>query len=193
MIDVTTNESIISDDTIEFGPAVKMGSVLHMWEQSAAPTEISGYGVLYTKASDGRLYYKTDAGVEYTVGPASGDVRSVHSGLDLKTDEIEVSAALDGVATMNFVPFGIVLQVAATAGALNADGTVNVGTTTDGAEISSALALTGLTAVGATRYVPLAANTASILGNATLYVNVEAAETGAGTLSLDVYVLGRQF
>jgi len=112
--------------------------------------------------------------------------------LDIKTDEIEVSAALSGDVAKTFVPTHIVLKVVTNVGALNADGTVNVGTAADGAQIASAIALTGLTAVGATRVVPLAANTSALAGNATVYANVEAAETGAGTLALDVYVIGRQ-
>ncbi len=112
--------------------------------------------------------------------------------LDIKTDEIEVSAALSGDVAKTFVPTHIVLKVVTNVGALNADGTVNIGTAADGAQIASAIALTGLTAVGATRVVPLAANTSALAGNATVYANVEAAETGAGTLALDVYVIGRQ-
>jgi hypothetical protein len=119
-------------------------------------------------------------------------VQSHHAALDLKVDESEVSAVLDGVAAKHFVPTFLILIVTATAGALNADGTLNVGTTTDGDDIASAVALTGLTAVGATRMVPLAANSNAVLGNATLYVNIEAAETGVGTLVLEAYVLGRQ-
>jgi hypothetical protein len=113
-------------------------------------------------------------------------------GLDLKVDEQNVPAVLSGVVGKTFVPTHIVLKVVTNVGALNADGTVNVGTAADGTQIASALALTGLTAVGATRVVPLAANTSAVLGNATLHANVETAETGAGTLALDVYVIGRQ-
>lgn len=120
-------------------------------------------------------------------------VRAKCAGLDIKTDESEKSGALDGSGLKHFIPTHIVLQVSATSGALNADGTVNVGTSADGSDIASALPLTGLTVLGATRQVPLSAATATILGNATLYANVEAAETGAGTLELDVYVLGHQF
>ena len=119
-------------------------------------------------------------------------VQSHHAALDLKVDESEVSDALDGAATKHFVPTFLMLIVTATAGAINAGGTLNVGTGADGDDIASAVALTGLTAVGAMRMVPLAANSNAVLGNATLYVNIEAAETGAGTLVLEAYVLGRQ-
>jgi hypothetical protein len=113
-------------------------------------------------------------------------------GLDIKVDEQNVSAALSGNVGKTFVPTHLVLKVVTNVGALNADGTVNVGTAADGTQIASALALTGLTAVGATRVIPLAANTSAVLGNATLHANVESAETGVGTLALDVYVIGRQ-
>lgn len=119
-------------------------------------------------------------------------VQSHHAALDLKVDESEVSDALDGVATKHFVPTFLMLIVTATAGGINADGTLNVGTSADGNQIAAAVALTGLTAVGAMRMVPLAANSNAVLGNATLYVNIEAADTGAGSLVMEAYVLGRQ-
>lgn len=112
--------------------------------------------------------------------------------LDIKTDEQDKSAALTGDAAKAFCPMFLVLKVVTNVGALNSDGTLNVGTAADGSDIASGIALTGLTAVGAARVVFLGTNTASILGNATLHANVESAETGAGTLELDVYVIGRQ-
>jgi hypothetical protein len=112
--------------------------------------------------------------------------------LDIKADESEKSAALTGLVGKHFIPTHLVLTVTTNVGALNANGTINIGTGADGAQIAAAVALTGLTAVGATRIVPLAAMTQTILGNATLYANVEAADTGAGTLAIDVWVIGRQ-
>lgn len=45
---------------------VQTGSagVLLLSEQSSAPSATSGYGKVYTKTSDGNLYYKDDAGTE---------------------------------------------------------------------------------------------------------------------------------
>jgi hypothetical protein len=111
----------------------------------------------------------------------------------MKTDESEQSGAINCLVANHFVPTHVVLNVSGTAGALNADGTVNIGTSSGGTQIASAVALTGLTAVGATRVVPISgAQTHTVLGNATLYANVEAAETGAGTLTLDVKIFGFQ-
>jgi hypothetical protein len=112
--------------------------------------------------------------------------------LDIKTDEQDKSAALNGNGAKHFIPTHLILTVVTNVGGLNANGTVNIGTGADGTQIASAVALTGLTAVGATRVVPLVAMTQTILANATLHANVEAADTGAGTLALDVYILGRQ-
>lgn len=117
---------------------------------------------------------------------------SICRSLDVKVDESEVSAPMSGSAAKHFVPTHVVITVASTGGALNADGHVNIGTTAGGTEIFSNLALTGLTAVGATRFYPVTAQTHTVLGNATLYANVENAETGAGTLTLDVYIVGNQ-
>jgi len=114
-------------------------------------------------------------------------------GLDGKTDEDEVSAALNGAAAKQFVPTHVVIVTTHVGGSVAADGTINVGTTTDGAEILSAQALTGLTTVGTARLIPVPEATWDILGNATLYANVESEDSTATTLTFDVHVLGRQF
>lgn len=117
---------------------------------------------------------------------------SVCSALDMKVDESEKSDALSGSAAKHFVPTHVVLTVAGTSGALNSDGTINIGTTSDGAQIFSGIATTGLTAVGVCRFYPVTAQTYTILGNAVLYANVETPETGAGTLTLDIRIVGVQ-
>jgi hypothetical protein len=114
------------------------------------------------------------------------------SALDMKVDESEKSAALSGSHTKHFAPTAVYLTVASTSGALNADGTINISTTTDGSDILAGIATTGLTAVGATRAYPITAQTHTVLADSTIYVNVESAETGAGTLTLDVVVVGTQ-
>jgi hypothetical protein len=124
---------------------------------------------------------------------ANNDVVSACVGLDGVTDEDEVSAALNGSASKWFVPTHVVVVVAAVGGTVAADGTINVGSTSDGAEILSAQALTGLSTVGASRVVPVPEGTFSLAGNATLYANVESEDTTATTLTLDVHILGRQF
>lgn len=112
--------------------------------------------------------------------------------LDIKTDEQNLSAALSGDVAKQFAPTHLILKVVTNVGALNADGTINVGTGADGAQIVGAVPLTGLTAVGATRTVCLSGTAVNIAANATLHVNVETAETGAGTLAIDAIIVGRQ-
>lgn len=114
------------------------------------------------------------------------------TGLDMKTDEHEHSGALNGAAGKRFLATHVLVKSSVNVGATNADGTINIGTAADGAQIAAALALTGVGAVDTARMIPLAAHAVPVAGNATLYVNVESAETGAGTLEIDVFVIGRQ-
>jgi hypothetical protein len=114
------------------------------------------------------------------------------TGLDMKTDEHEHSAALNGAAGKRFLATHLLIKSSLNVGALNADGVINVGTAADGAQLVSGAVLTGIGAVGTARMVPIAAHAVPVAGNATLYVNVETAETGAGTLEIDVTVVGRQ-
>lgn len=120
-------------------------------------------------------------------------VNCVCAGINPKTDESEVSAALSGSASKHFCPTHVAIECTAQSGAMNADCTINVGTAAGGTQISSALACTGVTTVGAIRLVPIAAATQHISANATLYVNIEAPETGAGTATYKVTIIGRQF
>ncbi len=62
--------------------------VLLLEEQGSAPSATSGVGKVYVKSSDGLLYFKDDAGVEYllsggaggfTLLPATGSVNSVNA------------------------------------------------------------------------------------------------------------------
>lgn len=115
------------------------------------------------------------------------------TGLDMKTDEHEHSAALNGAAGKLFLATHVLIKSTVNVGALNADGVINIGTSADGTQLLAAQALTGIGAVGTARLIPLPAHGVVVAGNATLYVNVETAETGAGTLEIDVFVVGRQF
>jgi hypothetical protein len=120
-------------------------------------------------------------------------VRAACVGLEAKTDEIEVSAALSGSAAKVFTPAEVVIVVTAKTGTVAGNGTINVGTSTGGAQILSAQALTGLDAVGKARRIPLSEAQTAIVGNATMYANVEVNDTTATSLVLSVFVLGRQF
>lgn len=113
--------------------------------------------------------------------------------LPVQTDESEVTGTLNGDSSKSFTPEAIIVKVISASGTVGANGTLNVGTSTGGADILSAQALTGLDVAGETRRFPLAAATYGIAGNATLYANVEAADTTATTLVVDVYVVGKQF
>ena len=119
--------------------------------------------------------------------------RSYHANLPGQTDESEVGAALDGDVGKHFAPTHIGIKVVSVSGAVAGDGTLNIGTSSDGNEIAAALALTGLTVADDERIIPLPAGTHTILGNATLYANIEAKDSTVTTLVLDVWILGRQF
>ena len=112
--------------------------------------------------------------------------------VDIKTDESEKTAVLTGDVAKHFVPTHLIIQVATVTGTPATPGALNVGTAADGAQIASGIVLTGLVLVGDTRVVPLAAATLNILGNATLYVNVETAEATATVMTCHVWIKGYQ-
>jgi hypothetical protein len=123
----------------------------------------------------------------------NGDVSATCTPLPVQTDESEVSDALNGVSTKSFSPREVILKVVSASGSVAADGTVNVGTSADGDDILSAQALTGLDSAGKTRRVPLSEATYNIAANATLYANVESADSTATTLVLSAIIVGKQF
>jgi hypothetical protein len=155
----------------------------------------SNFGVLEIR-SDGTQWTSKSALARSSAATIATDagyhVKAICLTVDLKNAASDIAGVLNGSAALKFIPTHIVMTVAAAAGALNANGTLNIGTTSNGAEISSALALTGLTTTGATRVFPLAAHSVSVAGNATLYANMQAAETGAGTATINVHILGYQ-
>lgn len=161
--------------------------------------ELSGIGIGpehgIAKSRLNSLIAKTNVADALAIATDARDNHVMAScvGLAAQTDEDEVSAALDGVATKSFHPSEVVVKVTATTGTVAADGTINVGTSTGGSDILSAQALTGLDTVGDTRRIPLAEAQVAILGNATLYANVESEDTTVTTLVLSVFVIGRQF
>jgi hypothetical protein len=113
--------------------------------------------------------------------------------LDMKTDESEKTATLPGTATSTFVPIGVIYKCVTGSSSPDGDGTINLGTSTGGTQIQSAGACTGITGVGLSRHIPLAAAaSAAIAGNATLYCNVESPDGDAGTCVYDVYLYGYQ-
>jgi hypothetical protein len=60
-----------------------LANTLRMTEGAAASTPAAGTGVIYTKATDSRLYYKDDSGTEFDLlATASGDVAGPASATD---------------------------------------------------------------------------------------------------------------
>jgi hypothetical protein len=120
-------------------------------------------------------------------------IEAVCMNVPAQTDEAEVFDALSGLVGKAFDPEFIEITVVSASGVIAQDGTMNVGTSSGGVELASALALTGLTTAGMTKRFPIAAAVWSILGNATLYANVEKNDSTATTLVLNVAVKGRQY
>lgn len=119
------------------------------------------------------------------------NTKAVCVGLDFATDEDEVSDSLDGDSTKNFYATEILIEITDAANA-NGDATINIGTTTGGAEIVSA-GVVALTTVGTHIYIPTISHVL-VAGNATIYANVESADTGTTvTLTGTVTIIGKQF
>jgi hypothetical protein len=152
---------------------------------STMPARLAAGGIV--AATVGQI--QTLLGVDAIV---DDHVHAKVTALDMKVDESEKSAALSGASGKRFLATHILVKSIVNVGATNADGTINIGTAADGAQIAAAVALTGVGAVDTARMIPIAAHAVPVAGNATLYVNVEAAETGVGTLQLEVTVVGRQ-
>lgn len=117
------------------------------------------------------------------------NVKVTVAGLNLKTDESEVSGSLDGDSTKKFYATGILVWVTA-ADTATGNATINVGTTTGGAQIASA-AVVSLTTVGSYLYIPTLKHTL-VAGNATIYVNVESVDSGTG-ITISAKIIGKQF
>jgi hypothetical protein len=138
----------------------------------------------------GELVYDLQNAVN-TLGNAT--VESTHAALALRTLNNEVSAALNGTSTKKFIPEGIDLVITALTGGPAGDAQITVGTTAGGTQILPATPLTGLNAVGETFPITLTGIFPSIAGNATLYVKVTTADTGAGsTLTATARIYGRE-
>jgi hypothetical protein len=113
--------------------------------------------------------------------------------LDLIVDETEASVQLTGDVGKRFAPTHLIVKVLTVTGVPATPATINVGTTSNGAEIASAVALTGLLAVGDTRQIPLSAATLNIAGNAMIYFNVETNEGVATVMTAALRLVGNMF
>lgn len=150
------------------------------------------------RASTGGIVALTAAQLKTILGTSAAtaiddNVTATAVDIDMTTDESEVTAVLDGSASKYFVPIGAFICVKAVGGSIAADGTLNIGTSTGGTQIKSAQALTALDTIGDGVYIDLAPSAgACVAGNATLYFNVEKADTTATTLTLNVKIWGKQ-
>jgi hypothetical protein len=115
------------------------------------------------------------------------------SGLNVITDEAELSVQLTGDVGKRFAPTHVIAKVLTVTGVPATPATINIGTAADGAQIAAAIALTGLVAVGDTRQIPLPAATLNIAGNALIYFNVEAAEGVATVMTVALRLVGNMF
>lgn len=103
----------------------------------------------------------------------------------------ETTAALSGTAGQDFAPEQITIHLTAVGAPLNGNTQITLGTTSGGTQILPATPLTGLTALNQTFSIVLTGSFPAIAGNATLYLNVTSADTGAGTGTGTVRIQGK--
>jgi hypothetical protein len=103
----------------------------------------------------------------------------------------ETTAALSGAAGQDFAPEQITIHLTAVGAPLNGNTAITLGTTTGGTELLPATTLTGLTTLNQTFAIVLTGAFPAIAGNATLYLNVTSADTGAGTGTGTVRIQGK--
>ena len=187
----TGNPAPVNDVGVVVGLGARDGSAPNVLAEFGEPVDLY---IMAVSASSGACVAECEVhGPMASATPIDRLIVARCVALNMKTDEQDKAGTLNGVVAKHFTPTHVVARVTATSGALNSDGTFNVGTAADGATILAAATTTGLTAVGATRQYPIPTATAlTILGNATLHANVENAETGAGSLELEIEIIGPQ-
>lgn len=80
-----------STGIVEHKGVTKLGSYTDIAEIAAPATPASGFGRLYAKSTDGKLYWKDDAGTEY-------DLTSTGTGYSTETAQDDIfNAVVDGV------------------------------------------------------------------------------------------------
>jgi hypothetical protein len=115
------------------------------------------------------------------------------SGLNTIVGETELSVQLTGDVGKRFAPTHLIAKVLTVTGTPGTPATINVGTAANGAQIASAIALTGLLVVGDTRQIPLSATTLNIAGNALVYFNVQTPEAVATVMTVALRLVGNMF
>jgi len=183
------NQSVVTDEEAQFSGDVETPHV-EIVEQDAAPAlptdKVSA--LMYVLAADHLLRVKLSTGQIVDLGKVPA--RAASAAIDMKA-VANTGVVLPGLAAQHFVPKSVVFVCAAVGGAgLNGDITVSLGTTAGGAEIAAAAPLTGLNTAYETFRWDLNGVFPAILGNASIYVNVTIADTGAGTGSMVAYVEG---
>jgi hypothetical protein len=126
----------------------------------------------------------------YNTMVTNESVMALCADLALQTDESEVSKALNGSADKKFYFTGALVYITS-ADTATGNATVNIGTTTGGAELAAASTIP-LTAVGEYAFISPALAYKTIAANSTVYVNVESADSGT-TLVANIIVMGKQF
>jgi hypothetical protein len=183
-------QSVLNDTEAQFAGDVETKYV-ELREQAAAPAlpTDKASALVYALAADHSVVIKLSTGQVVGLSTAL-PVRVASAAIDMKA-VANTGIVLTGLAAQHFVPRSVVFLCTTVGGAgLNGDITVSLGTTAGGAEIAAAAPLTGLnTAYEAFRW-DLTGVFPAILGNATFYVNVTIADTGAGTGSMVAYVEG---
>lgn len=99
---------------------------------------------------------------------------------------------LNGLPTSSFAPLQAIITVRTTAGVLNQDAQIQIGTTNGGAELMAAFVLTGLIGVGTKHVVAFNGPIPDIDGNALIYVRMTSADSSGFASTADVSIIGRQ-
>lgn len=186
---IKLDQTAVTDSEAQFSGDVETKWV-ELREQSAAPTSPTdkNSALIYALAADHSVAMKLSSGA--VVSLSAAPKRAVSAAIDMKA-VANTGVAIGGLAAQYFVPKSVVFHCTTVGGAgLVGDITVSLGTTAGGAEIAAAAPLTGLNTAHETFRWDLTGVFPSIAGNATVYVNVTIADTGAGTGSMLAYVEG---
>jgi len=114
------------------------------------------------------------------------------TGISLIGGAANYNGRLNGLPTSSFAPESVVITVRTTAGVLNQNAQIQIGTTNGGAELMAAFVLTGLIGVGTKHVVNFNGPVPDIDGNALLYVRMTSADTSGFASTADVSIVGRQ-
>jgi hypothetical protein len=193
MLQVTTKNTVISDDGFETNIPIKVGEEIQLQELSAAPSALAGFGKVFM-GTDHKLYMVNSAGTKFSLGTqGSKEIVATLGGIALQTLASAATGALSGSALGNFIPEKILAVVTAAPGTQNGDAEIIVGTTLHGTEILAAhpLALTTALQNGA---ILLEGIFPTIAGNDTIYAEVSTADTNVlADMTVTLYLIGKEF